>query len=148
MQGGAVIRPSFDLRGNWRTVVTEDKRRWDRRRLFLRGFVRFPKNNTTVDCIVRDISERGARLRFKQAQPIPEAIELHIPSKGQIVQSKLAWVDNCEAGISFQSPVALDSPSPVDSEVFVRMARLEDEISALKQMLRHLQDELDQSKAA
>jgi hypothetical protein len=148
MQGGAVIRPSFALRGNWRTVVTEDKRRWDRRRLFLRGFIRFPKNNTTVDCIVRDISERGARLRFKHALPIPEAIELHIPSKGQIVQSKLAWVDNCEAGISFESPVALDSPSPVDSEVFVRMARLEDEISALKQMLRHLQDELDQSKAA
>jgi hypothetical protein len=148
MQGGAVIRPSFDLRGNWRTVVTEDKRRWDRRRLFLRGFVRFSKNNTTVDCIVRDISERGARLSFKHALPIPETIELHIPSKGQIVQSKLAWVDNCEAGISFESPVALDSPSPVDSEVFVRMARLEDEISALKQMLKHLQDRLDQSKAA
>jgi hypothetical protein len=127
--------------------VTEDKRRWDRRRLFLRGFVRFPKNNTTVDCIVRDISERGAKLRFKHATPIPEGLELHIPSKGQIVQSKLAWVDNCEAGISFESPVALDSPSG-ESEVFVRMARLEDEISALKQMLRHLQDQLDQSRAA
>jgi len=128
--------------------MTEDKRRWDRRRLFLRGFVRFPKNNTTVDCIVRDISERGARLRFKHATPIPEGLELHIPSKGQIVQSRLAWVDNCEAGISFESPVALDSPSSGDSEVLVRMARLEDEISALKQMLKHLQDQLDQSKAA
>jgi hypothetical protein len=127
--------------------MTEDKRRWDRRRLFLRGFVRFPKNNTTVDCIVRDISERGAKLRFKHATPIPEGLELHIPSKGQIVQSKLAWVDNCEAGISFESPVALDSPSG-ESEVLVRMARLEDEISALKQMLRHLQDQLDQSRAA
>jgi hypothetical protein len=128
--------------------VTEDKRRWDRRRLFLRGFVRFPKNNTTVDCIVRDISERGARLRFKHAMSIPEGFELHIPSKGQIVQSRLAWVDNCEAGISFESPVALDSPSSGDSEVLVRMARLEDEISALKQMLKHLQDQLDKSKAA
>ena len=128
--------------------MTEDKRKWERRRIFLRGFVRFPQNNNTVDCIVRDISERGAKLRFKHATPIPDCLELHIPSKGQIVQSKLAWVDNCEAGISFETSVAVDSPSPRDGELSIRVARLEDEISALRQMLKHLQDPVDRIKVA
>jgi hypothetical protein len=128
--------------------VTEDKRKWERRRIFLRGFVRFPQNNNTVDCIVRDISERGAKLRFKRATSIPDGFELHIPSKGQIVQSRLAWVDNCEAGISFETSVAVDSSSSSDGELSIRVARLEDEISALRQMLKHLQDPVDRTKAA
>lgn len=127
--------------------MVEDKRKWDRRRIFLRGFVRFPQNNTTIDCIVRDISERGAKLRFKCATAMPDAFELHIPSKGQIVQSKLAWVDNFEAGISFESAVVVDSPSSRDGELCSRMDRLEDEITALKQMLKHFQD-LVETKAA
>jgi uncharacterized protein YceH (UPF0502 family) len=73
---------------------------------------------------------------------------LHIPSKGQIVQSRLAWVDNCEAGISFETSVAVDSPSSSDGELSIRVARLEDEISALRQMLKHLQSPVDQTKAA
>jgi hypothetical protein len=127
--------------------VIEDKRKSDRRRLFLRGFVRFPQNNTTVDCIVRDISERGAKLRFKCATLIPQVFELHIPSKRQIVQSTLAWIDHCEAGISFISEATLDSPSSHDGELSSRMARLEDEITALKQMLKHLQNLVDQKAA-
>jgi hypothetical protein len=128
--------------------VVEDKRKWDRRRIFLRGFVRFPQNNNTVDCIVRDISERGAKLRFKRATSIPDGFELHIPSKGQIVPSRLAWVDNCEAGISFETSVAVDSSSSSDGELSIRVARLEDEISALKRMLKQLQSSVDQTKAA
>jgi hypothetical protein len=128
--------------------VTEDKRKWERRRIFLRGFVRFSQNNNTVDCIVRDISERGAKLRFKRAISIPESFQLHIPSKGQIVQSRLAWVDNCEAGISFETSVAMDSPSSSDGELSIRVARLEDEISALRQMLKHLQYPVGRTQAA
>ena len=128
--------------------MTEDKRKWERRRFFLRGFVRFPQNNNTVDCIVRDISERGAKLRFKRAISIPESFQLHIPSKGQIVQSRLAWVDNCEAGISFETSVAMDSPSSSDGELSIRVARLEDEISALRQMLKHLQYPVGRTQAA
>ena len=128
--------------------MTEDKRKWERRRIFLRGFVRFSQNNNTVDCIVRDISERGAKLRFKRAISIPESFQLHIPSKGQIVQSRLAWVDNCEAGISFETSVAMDSPSSSDGELSIRVARLEDEISALRQMLKHLQYPVGRTQAA
>jgi hypothetical protein len=123
--------------------MIEEKRKSDRQRLFLRGFVRTPHNNTNIDCMVRDISETGAKLRFRCTPSITDCFELHIPTKGQIVQSKLVWIDNCEAGVSFDSIVASGTPSTSDGELAVRMARLEDEITALKQMLKHLQKQVD-----
>jgi hypothetical protein len=116
--------------------------------LFLRGFVRLPQNNTTIDCLVRDISEAGAKLRFRCTTPMPEFFELHIPSTGQIAKSKLIWNDNCEVGISFECLGALGPLSSSDGELSARMARLEDEITALKQTLRLLQKLVDQTKAA
>ena len=129
-------------------VVIGDKRKSRRRRQFLRGFVRLPQDNTTIDCLVRDISETGAKLRFRCTTPMPEFFELHIPSTGQIAKSKLIWNNKCEVGISFESLGALGSPSSSDGELSARMARLEDEITALKQTLKHLQKLVDQTKAA
>ena len=126
--------------------MIEDKRKSARQRLFLRGFVRLPQSNSNIDCIVRDISETGAKLRFRCSPSIADFLELHIPAKGQIVQSKVAWIDNCEVGVSFDTVVAFATPS--DGELPVRMARLEDEIAALKQMLKRLQSQVDKTEAA
>jgi predicted ester cyclase len=123
-------------------VVIQNKRKSDRQRLFLRGFIRIPQSNLTIDCIVRDLSETGAKLRFRCAPQITEFFELHIPAKGQIVQSRLVWIDDCEVGTSFESFVASDSSSG-NSELSLRMARLENEITALKNMLRELQALVD-----
>jgi hypothetical protein len=128
--------------------VIKENRKSERHRQFLRGFVRLP-NNATIDCIVRDISETGAKLRFKSAPPMMELFELHIPSKEQIAKTKLIWSNGYEAGISLVCPGALGYSSFASSEgeLPVRVGRLEDEIAALKQMLTRLH-KADQTKAA
>ena len=88
--------------------MIKENRKSERHRQFLRGFIRLP-DNTTIDCIVRDVSETGAKLRFKCATPLAEFFELHIPSKGQFAKSKLVWNKNCEVGISFESLGAFQS---------------------------------------
>jgi hypothetical protein len=123
--------------------VIQNKRKSDRQRLFLRGFVRIPQSNVTIDCVVRDLSESGAKLRFRCSPQITEFFELHIPAKGQILQSRLVWIDDCELGTSFESLVASDSTSSSNSELSQRMARLENEITALKGMLKELQSLVD-----
>ena len=127
--------------------MIEDKRKSSRQRLFLRGFVRTPGNDTNIDCIVRDISETGAKLRFRCTPSITDLFELHIPAKQQIVQSKLVWMDDCEVGISFDSLVAFDSPSSSPGGLSLRMARLENEITGLKRMLNRLQKLVDPKAA-
>jgi hypothetical protein len=136
--------PRYDNCGG-QTVIKE-KRRSDRQRHFLRGFIRTPQSDAIIDCIVRDVSQTGAKLRFRCPPQITEVFELHVPAKGQIVQSKLVWSDDCEVGISFDSIVAFDSSSS-DDGLSVRMARLENEITGLKRMLKRLQKLVD-TKAA
>ena len=128
--------------------MIEDKRKSSRQRLFLRGFIRTPQNGSDIDCIVRDISETGAKLRFRCAPSIADLFELHIPAKQQIVQSKLVCIDDCEVGISFESNPAFATPSSSDGELLIRMARLEDEIISLKKMLERLQNEVSKTEAA
>jgi hypothetical protein len=123
--------------------VIQNKRKSDRQRLFLRGFIRIPQSNLTIDCIVRDLSETGAKLRFRCSPQITEFFELHIPAKGQVAQSRLVWIDDCEVGTSFESSVASDSSSSGNRELSLRMARLEDEIAALKSILKELQTLVD-----
>jgi hypothetical protein len=128
--------------------VIEDKRKSDRQRQFLRGFIRTPENDSAIDCIVRDISETGAKLRFRTKPSIAGCLQLHIPAKGQVVQSQLVWINNCEVGVSFDSIVAFGPQPSSDGELSARTARLETEIAELKQMLQRLQKQVDKTEAA
>jgi|ERR1700691_5995337 hypothetical protein len=49
---------------------------------FFRAFVYFENSTTAVDCVVRDISDTGARLQFPKVQNFTELLDLHIPIKG------------------------------------------------------------------
>ena len=129
--------------------MIKENRKSSRQRMFLRGFIRTPQNNSNVDCIVRDMSETGAKLRFRCRPSVTDFLELHIPTKRKIAQSKVVWVDNCEVGVSFEYIVAVDtSPPSNDGDLSVRIARLQDEITALKQILSCLQKQISKTAAA
>jgi hypothetical protein len=96
---------------------------------------------------VRDVSQTGAKLRFRCPPQITKFFELHVPAKGQIVQSKVIWVDDCEVGISFDSLAAFDAPSESADGLSLRMARLENEITGLKRVLKRLQKLVDPKAA-
>ena len=118
-----------------------EKRKSPRQRSFLRGFVRLGDQNYSMSCIVRDVSETGAKLRFKSPPSFTGNVELHIPEKQKIIQGSVVWVDHCEVGVAFSVPFTIADPVPAaaaDAELSGRMARLEAEITALKQMLQRL----------
>jgi hypothetical protein len=126
--------------------VTE-KRKSPRQRSFLRGFVRLGDQNYSMGCIVRDISETGAKLRFKLATSFVGNVELHIPEKRMVIQAKVVWTDNCEVGVAFDA-VMITGPDPTgaastSTELTDRVAQLEAEITALKQMLRLMERHRD-----
>jgi hypothetical protein len=128
-----------------------EKRKSPRQRSFFRGLVRLADQNYSMSCIVRDVSEMGAKLRFKSPTSFSGNVELHIPEKQKIIRASVVWVDNCEVGVSFSAPVTIADPAPADAasadaELSERVARLEAEIAALKQMLRQLESHGD-SKA-
>jgi hypothetical protein len=56
---------------------------------YLHGFAYFGKAGTAVECVLHDISDSGARIKFLAAPPIVDTIELHIPSKGRVHRARV-----------------------------------------------------------
>jgi len=68
---------------------------------YLRGFVYFGRAGSTVECVVHDISDSGARLKFLGAPPTVDTIELHIPIKGRVYRANVLWRAADEIGVNF-----------------------------------------------
>jgi hypothetical protein len=110
-------------------------------RCFFRAFVYFEGSAIPVECLVRDISDTGARLQFPRPQKLSELLDLHIPVKGQSFHSKVRWEDGNEIGIAFHANSNRDAGNIGLDE---RMNRLEAEIAVLRQTVKHLQKNTEQ----
>jgi hypothetical protein len=120
----------------FRERLMTEKRRVPRQKSFLRGFVYFGGSQSPVDCLVRDISDSGARLKFLGPQKITEITELHIPIKGQTFRSKVRWQAGNEIGIAFDTATA--NAHADDAALANRVDRLDAEIVALRRLVKRL----------
>jgi hypothetical protein len=62
-----------------------ERRRSVRKKSFLRGCVYFDKRRSAIDCLIRDISDQGARIIFSGATNFPDVVELYIPHKEETI---------------------------------------------------------------
>ena len=116
-----------------------EQRRAPRQKSFLRGLVYLGNSPSAVNCLVRDMSDTGARLTFSAPIAATEMLELHIPLKGQTLRGKVKWREADEIGIAFISDAGIETRTASDEELAVRVERLESEIATLKQMIKRLQ---------
>jgi hypothetical protein len=116
-----------------------ERRQASRQKSFLRGLVYLGNSPSAVSCLVRDMSDTGARLTFSTPIAATEMLELHIPVKGQTLRGKVKWREADEIGIAFISDAGIGTQSTSDDELVVRVERLEGEIAALKQIVKRLQ---------
>jgi hypothetical protein len=125
-----------------------EKRRASRHKSFLRGYMYIGKSPFPIECLVRDISDTGARLKYSGQILASDIINLHISNKGEIFRAKVQWREADEIGISFVSNSAMSGVVSHDSDLTERVARLETEIEALKLINRPPKNALDKADAA
>ncbi len=118
-----------------------ERRRTRRQKSFLRGFVYFDKRRGVMSCLIRDLSEEGARIIFSETVTIPDVVNLHIPQKDQTLRARVQWRRGDEIGLGFIAAVAAADPPPDTGELMQRVAQLETEIAALRRMIRRLKGE-------
>ncbi len=111
-----------------------------RQKSFLRGCIYFNNRRSVMDCLVRDLTEDGARIIFSHAVNVPDVVELHIPQKEQTLRARVKWRRGDDVGLDFTEPEAAASSS--DPELGKRVAQLEAEVVALKRMVRQIRREL------
>jgi PilZ domain len=111
-----------------------------RQKSFLQGRIYFNNRRSSVDCLVRDYSEAGARLKFSESVAVPEAIELYIPNKEEIHRARVQWRSGDEMGIAFGEEAR--QPSVVhdagQDDLATRVQALETEVASLKRALNEL----------
>jgi hypothetical protein len=116
-----------------------ERRGSSRQKSFLRGCIYFNNRRSAIDCLIRDLSPAGARLIFSAAVNVPDAIDLHIPQREETRRAHVRWRYGAEAGVSFIKDGHIATvPSTRDPELAKRVARLETEIAALRQMVERL----------
>jgi PilZ domain len=121
-------------------MMAEERRRSSRKRSFLRGCIYFNKRRGAIDCLIRDISDDGARIIFSDTVNVPEFVDLYIPQKEQTVRAHLQWRHGDEIGLSFVDPAqGLDGAS---GDLAQRVAHLESEVAVLRRLLNRLKSEL------
>ena len=123
----------------------KERRRSARTRSLLQGRVYYNHRRASVDCLVRDISEQGAKLKFSEAVAVPEVVELYIPNKNETHRARIQWRWGEEVGVAF-GPDEMASPSLVPdapaAELAARVRRLEGDVASLQRKVNELQNEL------
>ncbi len=119
-----------------------ERRRSVRKKSFLRGCVYFDKRRGAMDCLIRDISDEGARIIFSDAVSIPDVVELYIPQKEQTVRARVKWRHGDEVGLAFLAAGSAAGAAPESGELAQRVAQLESEIAVLRRTLKQLKSEL------
>ena len=84
------------------TATMEERRNLNRQRTFLQGRLFFNSRRNSVDCIIRDLSDTGARLQFSAAVAVPDALELYVPHKDQMFRVRVEWRPEQESVIDVQ----------------------------------------------
>jgi hypothetical protein len=119
-------------------AAMDDKRHASRQRTFLQGRLYYNNRRASVDCVIRDMSDAGARLQFSSAVTVPEAVELFIPNKDHVWKVRIAWRQDDQLGVCVVDPQHATSQS-VSESVEQRVSRLEAELTAMRRLVLELQ---------
>jgi hypothetical protein len=116
-----------------------ERRQFPRNRVYYGGTVAFNARNSTLDCVVRNFSQRGARIEFENSAVLPDRVDFEIGRRGLSCLAHLVWRDRNAAGLVFSDvQQAVQETSDVIPLDWARKLR------ATERANRRLQSRLDQ----
>jgi hypothetical protein len=107
---GALVRAPWP-RGAWPwtfheaakvSLLMNERRSHIRRRTFKGGKLIFNKGLSVLDCVIRDMSDHGARVELGTTIGVPDTFELIIAPDRVKRSCKIAWRSKRQIGISFR----------------------------------------------
>lgn len=82
-------------------IEEDDERVSDRAKVLKRGIIGFGEEYASIPCLVRDLSDHGAKVELETLIALPKRFTLHIEIDGFKVDCRLAWQKHPHAGIQF-----------------------------------------------
>ena len=112
-----------------------DRRESVRDKVMYGGVAEIGERGTTRDCIVRNISDRGATIEFSNVVNLPkEQISLRIARKGRSFLAKVIWWRDNFVGVAFRA----ESPAEPVSDLEERLRKSEKKKRQLQRRIKEL----------
>jgi hypothetical protein len=121
-----------------------DKRSAPRNRTFLNAKAIFNNRQSTLDCVVRDMSSTGARLELSEAIVLPDCFDLYVLRRDATYRARITWRHGGEIGVAFENA---NAPAQSPPDLAARVQHLEAEIGLQRLLISQLRAELDAVKA-
>ncbi len=116
-----------------------DRRQSARDKVIYGGVAEIDECGATRDCVVRNISDRGASLEFGSTVRLPrERISLRIARKGRSFLAKVVWWRDNFVGVAFSSDSSSELPV---SDIEERLRQSEIKKRQLQRRIKALLDE-------
>src|SRR3712207_3558170 len=119
---------------------TKDQRRSPRLRVLMAAKISFNHGHSSLDCLVRNISEVGARISASDAVALPDEFELSIPQKNATFRAHMVWRRSDDIGVSFSDLPPPEVKEPLEGEAALRhrIRELEAEVTRLQNRILQL----------
>jgi hypothetical protein len=76
-----------------------ERRSQPRRRVLKGAIIRFNKGYGAFECVVRNLSENGAKLTFGETSAVPAAFELKIAGDERMREARVRWRSPDSVGV-------------------------------------------------
>jgi hypothetical protein len=119
-----------------------ERRTHPRHKTFIKGRIYFNNRLSSMDCIVREISEHGSRLEFSENVTLPDVFELFLPSKDEYFQAHVAWRKGNSIGIALMPETTLNPRAEsgrTDHHLADRVTKLERDVALLLKRVDELE---------
>jgi PilZ domain len=113
-----------------------DRRESVRDKVIYGGVAEIGERGATRDCVVRNISEKGASIEFSNVIKLPrERIALTIARKGRSFLARIVWWRDNFVGVAFSSEKPYDLPV---SDLEERLRKSEQKKRQLQRRIKEL----------
>lgn len=89
-----------DFQTDFRIETAVERRSELRRKAFKGGVITFNRGYSAYECVVRNLSEHGARLVFGDMAAVPHAFELAIGAEAAR-KAQICWREGTAIGVAF-----------------------------------------------
>ena len=112
------------------TDEAQDQRHADRLKLMMMRAAKLTAAETETDCIIRDVSAEGVRLRLFHELPADARFELKL-ANGDVYVAEKVWERDGEAGFHFAAPIDIKKFLAEETSFPKRQIRLRTKVPAV-----------------
>jgi hypothetical protein len=116
-----------------------DRRQSVRDRVILGSLASINDRGSTMDCVVRNMSEGGACVAFEETAKLPDEMRVTITQKGCSFFARTKWRQAGKVGLEFRTMTAAGLPASTDLDE--RLRRSERKKRQLQRRIKQLTGE-------